>query len=195
MKKLIHMIKENRIVVDILAIFLVTLILIIPMFDKNTDIYLDDGSQHLMRAWGSYNSLKQNGSSNVISSFGNAFGYSWDLFYGPLSAYLIMIFGIIFSSFNIGFKAALAVIMFVAGATMYKFVVEMNENRNTGLLASIIYITSPYLFTDIYMRHAIGEACAFMFIPLVFLGLYNLFNTEKNHYYLVFGAVRTYTFT
>ena len=29
---------------------------------------------------------------------------------------------------------------------------------------------------------------AFIFLPMVFLGLYNLFNTEKNHYYLVFGA-------
>lgn len=33
-----------------------------------------------------------------------------------------------------------------------------------------------------------GEAISFIFIPMVFLGLYNLFNTEKNHYYLIFGA-------
>lgn len=33
-----------------------------------------------------------------------------------------------------------------------------------------------------------GEAVSFIFIPMVFLGLYNLFNTEKNHYYLIFGA-------
>ena len=108
MKKLLQMMKENRIVTDIFAIFLVTLILMIPSFNKNTDIYLDDGSQHLMRAWGSYNSLKQNGTANVISSFGNGFGYSWNLFYGPLSADLIMVLGIIFSSFNIGFKVAVA---------------------------------------------------------------------------------------
>lgn len=33
-----------------------------------------------------------------------------------------------------------------------------------------------------------GECMAFVFLPMVFLGLYNLFNTEKNHYYLIFGA-------
>ena len=33
-----------------------------------------------------------------------------------------------------------------------------------------------------------GECMAFVFIPLVFLGLYNLFNTEKNHYYLIIGT-------
>ncbi len=33
-----------------------------------------------------------------------------------------------------------------------------------------------------------GELLAFVFIPMVFLGLYHLFNTEKNHYYLIFGA-------
>lgn len=195
MKKLLHMMKENRIVIDVLVIFFVALILAFPIFNKNTDIYLDDGSQHLMRAWGSYNSLKQNGTANVISSFGNGFGYSWDLFYGPLSTDLIIVFGMIFSSFNIGFKVAFAVIIFAAGAFMYKFICEMTENKNTALLAAIIYVTSPYFFTDIYVRHAIGEACGFVFIPLVFLGLYNLFNTEKKHYYLIFGATRTYTFT
>lgn len=195
MKKLLQRMKENRIVVDIFAIFLVTVILMIPKFNKNTDIYLDDGSQHLMRALGSYQSMKQNGTSNVISNFANSFGYSWDLFYGPLSTYLIIIFGMIFSSFNIGFKVALWGIMFAAGACMYKLICEMTEKKNVALLGAIIYVTSPYFFTDIYVRHAIGEACGFVFIPLVFLGLYNLFNTEKNHYYLILGAARAYTFT
>lgn len=33
-----------------------------------------------------------------------------------------------------------------------------------------------------------GECFAFVFIPMVFLGLYNLLNTEKNHYHLIFGT-------
>lgn len=195
LKKLLHKIKENRKVMDGAILLMIALILSIPMFDAKTDIYLDDGSQHLMRAYYNYKSILQNGKETVISSFTNGFGYSWNLFYGPLSSDFIMILGVIFGNFNFGFKIATFLILFFAGICMYKLVREMTENRNTALLAGIIYITSPYFFTDIYVRHAMGECMAFVFIPMVFLGLYNLFNTEKNHYYLIFGAARTHFIT
>lgn len=151
MKKILHKIKEWK----ILLILVVAVILAVPIFHKNNDIYLDDGSQHLMRAYGTYKSLLQNGSGNVISDFANGFGYSWNLFYGPLSAYLIILFGVIFGSFNIGFKIVMFLIIVAAGACMYKLVCEMTENKDTAVLAGIIYMTSPYFFTDIYVRHAI----------------------------------------
>lgn len=185
---MLHKIKENRIVIDFLIMFLIAFILIIPMLNKKTDIYFDDGSQHLMRAFGSYKSIIQNGTDTIISNFANGFGYSWNLFYGPLSEYFIMIMGIFFGSFNFGFKIAILLIMFASACMMYKLIFEITENHNTSLLSGIIYITSPYFFTDIYIRHAIGECMTFIFIPMVALGLYNLFNTEKNHYYLIFGA-------
>ena len=58
------------------------------------DISRDDGIQHIARASGTYFSMLGNGffSGNVISSFSNNFGYSWNLFYGPLAAYGIIIF-------------------------------------------------------------------------------------------------------
>lgn len=115
MKKLLHKIKENRIIVDIILLFIVTIIISVPMFNKNADIYLDDGSQHLMRAYGTYQTIIQNGNNgNVISSFANGFGYSWNLFYGPLSTYLIILISIIVSSFNLGFKFVLSIIFFVS---------------------------------------------------------------------------------
>lgn len=155
MKKLLHIIKENRNIVDILCLLAIAFILSIPMLNDKIDLYLDDGSQHLMRAYGTYQTIKQNGNSNIISSFVNGFGYSWDLFYGPLSSYAIILISMICGSFNVGFKAVIFLIMFLAGSFMYKFIYEMTENKNTSLLAGIIYITSPYFFTDLYVRHAI----------------------------------------
>lgn len=57
----------------------------IPQFSPKADIYLDDGSQHLMRAYGTYQTMLQNGNCNVLANFSNGFGYSWNLFYGPFS--------------------------------------------------------------------------------------------------------------
>ena len=51
-------------------------------------------------------------------------------------------------------------------------------------------MTMPYHLNDMYIRNSIGETLSFIFIPLVFLGLYNLFNKEKNDWLLCIGAVR-----
>lgn len=182
-------IKQNRMVFDIICIFIVTIFISIPMMRKNIDIYLDDGSQHLMRAYGTFETIKQYGNNNIILDFTNKFGYSWNFFYGAFSTYLIIILSLIFNSFNVGFKFVLCLIILFAGLFMYKIISEMLENNDVALLTSIVYMISPYFFTDIYVRHAIGESLAFVFMPMVFLGLYNLFNTQKKHYYLIFGAV------
>ncbi len=186
MKNLRHKIKEDRITVDIICLLLLAILLSLPMFRQEKDIFFDDGSQHLMRAFGTYQSIVQNGNENIISDFVNGFGYSWNLFYGPLSVDIIIVISLIVGAFNLGFKITMCAILFLAGFLMYKFIKEMTQNGNTALLASFIYMSSPYFFTDIYIRHAVGETMAFVFIPLVFLGLYHLFNTEKNHYYLIF---------
>ena len=186
MKKFLNKLIENRIL-DFVVIFCVSVVLMFQFFNKNNDIYAIEGKQYLIRAYWTYQSMKQNTTGNVISYFINNFGYSLSLFEGQLHIYLLICFGIIFNSFNIGFKVLILIAMFLAGCMMYKLIYQLTDNKNTAILAGIIYITSPYFFTDIYVRHAIDEVIAFIFIPLVFLGLYNLYNTEKNHYYFILG--------
>ena len=53
--------KINRQVIDLIFIFIIAMILMIPQFSPKADIYLDDGSQHLMRAYGTYQTMLQNG--------------------------------------------------------------------------------------------------------------------------------------
>jgi asparagine N-glycosylation enzyme membrane subunit Stt3 len=73
---------------------------------------------------------------------------------------------------------------------MYFFVKKITNDKNVGVLASVIYMIMPYHLNDMYIRSALGEFLSFIFIPLVFLGLYNLKNKEKNQWTLVIGAVR-----
>ena len=50
-------------------------------------------------------------------------------------------------------------------------------------------MTLRYKLEDIYNRYAIGEFTAFVFMPLVFQGLYNLLHGDKKrHYYIAIGA-------
>ena len=173
------------------CIIIVALILAIPIFNKNLNIYYEDGIQHIARAFGTISSFKEQGLfPNIISNFTNGFGYSWNLFYGPLSTYGILIINFICNNLVTAYKVFTFICIIFSGIFMYKFLLGVTKNSNTSLLAASIYLTFPYHLTDWYIRNSLGEFMSFMFVPLVFLGLYNLFNTEENHYYLTFGAVR-----
>lgn len=180
---------KHRKLLDILVIVLVGIFLCIPLLNKTTDVYTDDGVQHIARAYGTFLSFKNNFNSNVISSFANNFGYSWNLFYGPLSTYGIIAAYYLCSNFLNAYKLFVFLCLVLSGMTMYKLVLNLSKSNNTALLASILYITFPYHLTDLYIRNALGEYVSFIFIPLVFLGLYNLFYTTEKNYYLTIGAV------
>ena len=154
------------------------------------NIYYDDGIQHIARAYGTKESFENLLFPNIITSFTNGFGYSWNLFYGPLTPYAILFTSFLTGNFINAYKLITCICLILSGFTMYKFVNCLTKNNNASLLASILYMTFPYHLTDLYIRNAFGEFVSFIFIPLVFLGLYNLFYTsEKKNYDLTIGAV------
>ncbi len=88
-------------------IIIVSLFISQPLLWKNFDIYYDDGIQHIARAISTYTSIKNSTNPTVLSNLTNGFGYSWNLFYGPLSSILIIICRLITSNFINGYKLAL----------------------------------------------------------------------------------------
>ena len=96
---------KQRSKIDILAVFLVVCLIGIPLLNTKLDIYYDDGIQHIARAQGTRDAFNENFSfPNVISSFSNGYGYSWNLFYGPLSVYGICLIDLIIKNFMISYK-------------------------------------------------------------------------------------------
>jgi len=53
----------------------------------------------------------------------------------------------------------------------------------------------PYHLNDMYIRNALGEFLSYIFIPLVFLGMYKLFSKEKGEWILTVGATRINIYT
>ena len=181
---------KNRSLIDIIIIFLVTCLIGFPLLNPKLNIYYDDGIQHIARALGTSEAFKENfWFPNIISSFSNGYGYSWNLFYGPLSVYGICIINVFINNIMISYKVFAFICMMLSGITMYKFLKEISGNNDVGILASILYMTFPYHLTDLYTRNALGEFVSFVFIPLVFLGLYKVFFTEKKGFALSIGAI------
>lgn len=181
---------KHRNLIDIVVIIFVACLIGIPLWNSKLDVYYDDGIQHIARALGTGEAFKENfWFPNIISSFSNGYGYSWNLFYGPLSVYGVCLINLIINNFVISYKIFAFICMMFSGITMYKFLKEISGNNDVGILASILYMTFPYHLTDLYTRNALGEYISFVFIPLVFLGLYRAFFSEKKSYPLAVGAI------
>lgn len=72
---------------------------------------------------------------------------------------------------------------------MYKLVYKISKSHTSAVISAILYITAPYHLTDLYTRIAIAELASFMFLPIVFIGMYDLFNENKKTYYIAIGAI------
>ena len=90
--------REN--VKNILILCLASMFICLPLLSGRLNIMYDDGIQHIARLIGTYQSIEEGQIFPVImSKFCNNFGYSWNLFYSPLTAYTPLIFKIIGLSF------------------------------------------------------------------------------------------------
>lgn len=116
-------------------------------------------------------------------------GYAINLFYNPLTTYLSILCGIIINNFANGIKLMLFIMMILSLVFMYVFIKNVTGKKEIAIAGAIFYITNPYYLSNIYIRGAIGESAALTFIPLLFLGLYNLFNGDrKKHYFITIAA-------
>ena len=188
LKRIISNIKSGE-YANIAIIFIVSIFVCLPLLNKNCNIYIDDGIQHLCRLIGTEQTLvSKQFLPMIMSNFCNNFGCSWNIFYSPLTAYIPLIFRIFSFSFETCLKLFMFVVTVATGIAMYKFVIKITKNKNIAILASVLYIIAPYRITDMYVRMALAELTSFIFIPMVFSGMYSIINENKKSSLLIIGA-------
>lgn len=173
---------------DILVILVISIFLCSPLLSKGF-FTAHDIHCHMFKAVATVDALLNGQIPPLIGPrLANGFGYSWNIFYAPLSAYLPAFLKIIIPTFIDSMKLFILLTIFFSGITMYYFALEISGLRNMSLLAAIFYLSAPYRLEDIYIRGAMGESLAFVFIPLFFHGLYNLFYQDgKKDYFIALG--------
>lgn len=159
--------KENT--KSILILLIASIFICIPLLNSNINITYDDGIQHICRLMGTYQSIQEGQTFPVImSQFCNGFGYSWNLFYSPVTTYLPLLLKLIGLSFIGCIKIFMFIVVFLSGLSMYFFTKEVTKNKNIALLAGLFYIFAPYRLTDMYARNALAELTSFVFLPMIF---------------------------
>lgn len=100
-----------------------------------------------------------------------AFGYGYPFFniYGPLSSFAGEAFHLLGVGFTDSVKIVFGLSILASGLAMYGFVKRV-AGRQAGLVAAVAYMVIPYRLVDLYVRAALAEAVAYVFVPLVLWG-------------------------
>ena len=107
-------------------------------------------------------------------------GYAAGVFYGDLFLYIPAVLRIIGFSIQTAYQIYLFLINVGTVIISYLCFKKMARNVYIGLIACMVYSLTIYRLNNIYVRGAVGEYTAMMFLPLIICGLWQIFTEETN---------------
>lgn len=114
----------------------------------------------------------------------NGFGYPLFFFTYRLPFYFGEVFRITGLSFADSVKAVFFIAYISSGLTMFLF--ARRWGNFAGIVSAVLYMWAPYRFSVMFVRSALGEHVAAVFVPLLFASVYG---GKNNKVRLVLGAV------
>lgn len=170
-------------------IFLIILLSTIPLFDflKPGLPLTHDGQDHVARIANFY----QNISEGVLiprwgANLNWGYGHPVLMFLYPLPSYSASLFHFLGFSLIDSTKLVFAIAFILSTFSMLLFLREFLDDFSS-LAGSLLYAFAPYRFVDLYVRGALGEHVAFVFLPLIFYFLLKL-SKENKFNSLTFGG-------
>lgn len=183
--------KQNQIFSCIICVIIASLPLFMDYLIVGHDLVF-----HLNRIEGLYEGLKCNFFPVKIQPLWfNEYGYPIGVFYGDWVLYIPAFFKFL------GFSVQRSYQMFVIIINIFTVVISnycftrLFKRSDIGYWGAIIYTLSLYRLENVYSRAAVGEYCAMIFFPMIFVGMYEiLFEKYKENKFsprllLVFGLV------
>ncbi len=173
---------------SILFCVLITFFMCLP-FLNNGIPYARDCLFHISRIEGLATSIANGELLPSIYPFKfGGYGYGLPLFYSDTLLILPAIL------YNLGipiiysYQILVGVITFFTGISMFCFIDKFKFHKYAPYLGTTMYVFANYRLTSVFVRTAIGEVFAFMFIPIVLIGIVNvLYKNHNNWFPLAFG--------
>ncbi len=162
-----------------LPVFVIGLLASLPLFSD----YLIQGhdlSFHLLRIEGIKEALLSGQFPVRIHPVQfEGYGYATGVYYPELFLYLPALMRLLNFRVMDAYKFFLFLLnMTTAGISYFSFK-KMCNSPKAGLCGSALYTLSLYRMINVYYRSALGESIAMAFIPLVFLGIYEILVSNK----------------
>ena len=187
MKKIAKSIYNNVILNPYVILFCVIFLIMIPYIFSNRYIDGNDSNFHISNIFSIYTGMKQGTISNVLPIIAHNFGYATRIFYPRLAHFSTALVTLILNGKVIwGLKIIHFIVFFLSAVMMYKLVNKVLKNKFSALISAIVYLSFPYMITEVFVRDAVAESFIFVFMPMILLGLYELFYGDKKYFYLWF---------
>ncbi len=173
---------------EYLIIIGVVILIMSPLFSNNYVIG-DDTRFHISNVFARYTALLHGDIlfQKILPIIANDLGYGTGIFYPPLAhAFTAIISFVCAGNIILSLKILHFIVYIVSSIMMYKLVNRVFKNKYVALISAIFYITFPYITIDVFSRSAIAETLMFMFMPMIVLGLYELFNGDERLFYFWF---------
>ncbi|RJQ37746.1 hypothetical protein C4559_03355 [Candidatus Microgenomates bacterium] len=166
-------------------LFLISLVPLLDLFHPGLPI-THDGQDHVARIANFYKNLTD---GNLIPRWAPnlnwGYGHPVLMFLYPVPSYTSSLVHLLGFSLVDSIKITFGTMFILSGIAMYLWAREA-FNEQAGFLAAILYMFTPYRFIDLYVRGAIGEHSAFVFLPLVLYFFLKL--TQKISFFYVVGG-------
>ena len=100
-------------------------------------------------------------------------GYASSLFYPDFILYIPAFLRVLGVGINASFHILVGLCICLTYLSTRYCVKKMTGSTYPAIMAGILVTLSPYYLGDVYIRSAVGEYMAFIFIPFVIYGIYN----------------------
>ena len=109
----------------------------------------------------------------------NGYGYASPLCYCELFLLLPALLYNLWLPLRTCYQVYLFAVTLATCLIAYYSFAKITASRRLGLLGALLYTLSAYRLTCIYTRAAVGEFTAMAFFPLVLLGLYGIYTSDR----------------
>lgn len=121
--------------------------------------------------------------------FYNGYGSAECLMYPNLFMYIPGLIKLCTDNEIISYNLTYVIINFSFAFVMYYATKKLTNNKTIAIIATIIATLFPYRLFTLYIRSAIGELIAQIFIPLLIWGFYELIYRNHKKWYILVIAV------
>ena len=183
----------NKVPKYIYVLLFVSFIVVLPA-KINSGVFGHDSSFHMMNILSmDFNTSLFEFPTRIRPLIANGFGYGTGIFYPQLFHFLVFailkivkLFNPFYLSSMISLNIFLFLLTFLISLSMRTLLHKYTSNKVVSTIGAILYILYPYFITDIYVRSAYPELFVFLSLPLIFLGLYYLFNENNKYKFYIF---------
>lgn len=124
----------------------------------------------------------------VYLNYLNNYGYANGLFYGDLLLYVPAFFVMLGMKIITAYKLFLVLLTLATMGSVYFCTKTLFKSSYASLIAVTLCTLSTYRAVDMFIRGSLAEVCAFIFVPLIMVGLYYvLYDNPKHWYWLSIG--------